>query len=103
MRVATEGRSPRLPSHSSRNLCIGSSNDPSNGISLDKRTLCSYGTQRLLRVRQAAQRMRATLVPLGGTVTSTPMISADGHVIEPPDLWTSRVPHEFRELAPHVE
>lgn len=30
------------------------------------------------------------------------MISADGHVIEPEDLWTSRLPSRFREVAPQV-
>jgi predicted TIM-barrel fold metal-dependent hydrolase len=29
------------------------------------------------------------------------LISADSHVVEPPDLWTSRVPARFRERAPH--
>lgn len=30
------------------------------------------------------------------------MISSDSHIIEPPELWTSRVPRSFRERAPHV-
>jgi predicted TIM-barrel fold metal-dependent hydrolase len=31
------------------------------------------------------------------------LISADSHVIEPPDLWTSRLPEKFRDRAPrHV-
>ena len=29
-------------------------------------------------------------------------ISADGHVNEPPDLWTSRLPAKFKERGPHV-
>src|SRR5262245_11565329 len=29
------------------------------------------------------------------------LISADSHVVEPPDLWTSRVPPRFRARAPH--
>src|SRR5579863_10077155 len=29
--------------------------------------------------------------------------SADGHVIEPPDLWTSRIEPRFRERAPRLE
>ena len=29
------------------------------------------------------------------------LISADSHVVEPPDLWTGRVPARFRERAPH--
>ena len=30
------------------------------------------------------------------------MISSDSHIIEPPDLWTSRIDREFRDRAPHV-
>jgi predicted TIM-barrel fold metal-dependent hydrolase len=29
-----------------------------------------------------------------------PLISADSHVVEPPDLWTARLPARFRERAP---
>ncbi len=29
--------------------------------------------------------------------------SADGHVIEPADLWTTRLDKRFRDRAPHVE
>jgi uncharacterized protein len=31
------------------------------------------------------------------------LISADGHVNEPPDLWTSRVPASLRDRAPRIE
>ena len=31
------------------------------------------------------------------------MISADGHVVEPADLWTSRMPKKWRDKAPHIE
>lgn len=31
------------------------------------------------------------------------VIDTDTHVSEPPDLWTSRVPSKFRDLAPRVE
>ena len=31
-----------------------------------------------------------------------PIISADDHVLEPPDLWTSRVEPEFRDRAPRI-
>ena len=31
------------------------------------------------------------------------LISADSHVNEPPDLWTDRVPAEFRDRAPRIE
>ena len=30
------------------------------------------------------------------------MISSDSHIIEPPDLWTSRIDGEWRDRAPHV-
>ncbi|MCH7552739.1 MAG: amidohydrolase [Chloroflexi bacterium] len=31
------------------------------------------------------------------------MISADSHIIEPPDLWTTRLEAKYRDRAPHVE
>src|SRR5437763_15878364 len=31
------------------------------------------------------------------------LISADSHVNEPPDLWTSRVPPKLRDRAPRIE
>ena len=31
------------------------------------------------------------------------LISADSHVNEPPDLWTDRVPAEYRDRAPRIE
>jgi uncharacterized protein len=31
------------------------------------------------------------------------IFSADSHVLEPPDLWTSRMQVQFREKAPHLE
>ncbi len=30
-------------------------------------------------------------------------VSADGHVVEPADLWTTRMDHKFRDRAPRVE
>ena len=30
------------------------------------------------------------------------IISSDSHVIEPEDLWTSRMPSKFKERAPHI-
>ena len=30
------------------------------------------------------------------------IISVDDHVTEPPDLWTSRLPHKFRDRGPQV-
>jgi predicted TIM-barrel fold metal-dependent hydrolase len=31
------------------------------------------------------------------------LISVDDHVLEPPDVWTSRVPAKDRDRAPHIE
>src|SRR6185503_14535483 len=30
------------------------------------------------------------------------IISVDDHVVEPPDLWTSRLPAKYRDVGPHV-
>jgi predicted TIM-barrel fold metal-dependent hydrolase len=32
-----------------------------------------------------------------------PIVDADSHVNEPPDLWTARLPARLRDRAPHVE
>ncbi len=31
------------------------------------------------------------------------LVSADSHIVEPPDLWTSRIDHVFRDRAPRIE
>ena len=31
------------------------------------------------------------------------LVSSDGHVIEPPNLWVERIDRRFRDRAPHVE
>jgi len=31
------------------------------------------------------------------------VISADSHMIEPPNLWTDRLAKKYRDSAPHVE
>ena len=36
------------------------------------------------------------------TVEIPPIISVDDHVVEPPDLWTSRLPARYRDVGPHV-
>ena len=33
-------------------------------------------------------------------MTVLPLISADSHVLEPPDLWTARLPAKFQDRAP---
>ena len=30
------------------------------------------------------------------------VLSADSHVLEPPDLWTMRMQGKFRDRAPHL-
>ena len=30
------------------------------------------------------------------------ILSADSHVLEPPDLWTTRMQRQFRDRAPHL-
>jgi predicted TIM-barrel fold metal-dependent hydrolase len=30
------------------------------------------------------------------------IVSADDHIVEPPDLWTNRLPQRYREVGPHV-
>lgn len=37
------------------------------------------------------------------TMANTPIIDCDSHVTEPPDLWTSRLPKKWAELAPRPE
>jgi predicted TIM-barrel fold metal-dependent hydrolase len=31
------------------------------------------------------------------------IVSVDDHVVEPPDLWTSRLPAKYRDVGPHIE
>ena len=31
------------------------------------------------------------------------IISVDDHVVEPADLWSSRLPAKYKEIGPHVE
>src|SRR4051794_27367414 len=35
-------------------------------------------------------------------VTDIPIIDTDTHVVEPPDLWTSRLSSKWGDLVPHV-
>ena len=42
--------------------------------------------------------------PLSGSVIDDiPIIDTDTHVVEPPDLWTSRISSKWGDLVPHVE
>jgi len=37
-------------------------------------------------------------------MTDIPLIvDVDAHVVEPPDVWTSRLPAKFRDVGPHIE
>ena len=36
-------------------------------------------------------------------MADTTVFSADSHVVEPPDVWTSRVESRFRDRAPHIQ
>ena len=41
----------------------------------------------------------------GGTPTMTDIpwiVSLDDHVVEPPDVWTKRLPAKYRDVGPHV-
>ncbi len=37
-----------------------------------------------------------------GATASMPIIDIDSHFTEPPDLWTSRAPARFKEVAPRL-
>jgi predicted TIM-barrel fold metal-dependent hydrolase len=32
-----------------------------------------------------------------------PIVDLDAHVVEPPDVWSSRLPARYRDIGPHVE
>jgi hypothetical protein len=32
-----------------------------------------------------------------------PIIDVDAHLVEPPDIWTSRLPARYRDVGPRVE
>ena len=36
-------------------------------------------------------------------MTTDKLISADSHIVEPPDLYTGRIEHRFRDRAPRME
>ncbi|WP_436771590.1 amidohydrolase family protein [Yinghuangia sp. YIM S09857] len=42
-------------------------------------------------------------VPTAGTPAELPLVvSVDDHVVEPPDVWTSRLPARYRDTGPRV-
>jgi len=32
-----------------------------------------------------------------------PIVDVDAHVVEPPDVWSSRLPAKYRDIGPHIE
>jgi predicted TIM-barrel fold metal-dependent hydrolase len=36
-------------------------------------------------------------------MTIPPLVDVDAHVVEPPDVWSSRLPAKYRDIGPHVE
>src|SRR6516165_1955825 len=97
-----------MPAANSRRRCSrrpSSSSAPSsaNGVRLMTYVLCRrlltsadptcWATTRTRRIESMPERTR----------DQYRLISADSHVNEPPDLWTSRVPAEYRDRAPRIE
>jgi len=35
-------------------------------------------------------------------ITVPPIVSVDDHLVEPPDLWTSRLPSKYKDLGPRI-
>ena len=35
--------------------------------------------------------------------TALRLLSADNHIVEPPDLWTSRIESKYQDVAPRIE
>jgi hypothetical protein len=40
--------------------------------------------------------------PTAGRSSIPPIVDVDAHVVEPADVWTSRLPAKYREVGPHV-
>src|SRR5947209_8723533 len=46
----------------------------------------------------------ATQAPVPDTLTRIPpLVDVDAHVVEPADVWSSRLPARHRDVGPHVE
>ena len=41
-------------------------------------------------------------VATGRTATIPPIVDLDAHVVEPPDLWTCRLPAKYRDVGPRI-
>jgi hypothetical protein len=35
--------------------------------------------------------------------TIPPLVDVDAHVVEPPDVWASRLPAKYRDVGPRIE
>jgi predicted TIM-barrel fold metal-dependent hydrolase len=44
-----------------------------------------------------------TAVDLAAVARIPPIIDLDAHVVEPPDVWSARLPRRYRHTAPHIE
>src|SRR4051812_40694395 len=51
----------------------------------------------------ADSRLRTPRGPTRGTVMLEQLLSSDDHIIEPPYLWTDRVPTSEHDRVPHVQ
>ena len=40
---------------------------------------------------------------MANRLISKPIISSDSHIMEPPDTYTARIDHKYKDIAPHVE
>ena len=45
--------------------------------------------------KQATQEALVARIP--------PIVDLDAHVVEPPDVWSSRLPSRYRDVGPHIE
>src|SRR5689334_161653 len=60
-----------------------------------------YGQPQSRRIRRALAAV-GSLPPEGLGMSRYELVSADSHVLEPPDLWTSYLPAKFHAKAPRV-
>ena len=73
---------------------------------LEAAVFLGYGDEPLGQPRRKPLDEVVHLDDLGGavpTMTTIPrIVSADDHVVEPPDVFTSRLPAKYREIGPRV-
>jgi predicted TIM-barrel fold metal-dependent hydrolase len=44
-----------------------------------------------------------TTVDAAAVARIPPLVDLDAHVVEPPDVWTSRLPRRYRDVGPRIE